>query len=181
MSSKKRQNQAASLDQTQQLISQNELIQALLVTKSESSNEEPKGIQVSPMTAVIGLIGLICVLIQCMIGFGMWSIQDRLDRYDSYEKRITSIEQTIVRFEFIANDITQLRKDFALFASEPKFNEKQNQEKLDLLITPLKEKFIHSQEEIDKNTSIILKMEDRVKFLEQEQEFIKRARNNDTR
>lgn len=99
-------------------LSQSDLINLFLATQSSAKKES--NINISPITAVLCLAGVIIVLVQFMIGFGMWSIQDRLSRYDAYEKRLVNLEASVIRFEVVAKDIEELIVDFKTFTQLPR-------------------------------------------------------------
>jgi len=99
-------------------VSQEELIQMIIRNQNKSGD----GISISPMTAVIGMSGALVVLIQFMVGLAVWSMQDRLDRYDQYESRITTIENNVVKLDRLAEDVSLLITEFKLFSKTERFD-----------------------------------------------------------
>lgn len=88
----------------------------MIVALQEKSTVSRNTITINPMTAFISAGLIILVLIQFVIGFGMWSIQDRLKRYDAYGTRIESLEKSLVRFESIPVVIESLVSEIRLLS-----------------------------------------------------------------
>lgn len=117
--------------------SQEQDLVKMILSLQEKSSVSRNTISINPMTAFMSSGLIILVLIQFMIGFGMWSIQDRLKRYDDYEARISVIEKSMVRFEAIPESIHSLVEEIRLLSGNIDTNKDDINKRLQILETEL--------------------------------------------
>ena len=126
----------------------------MIIAMQDKSNKK-NSITINPIVAVIGLVGLIVILVQVILGVGMWSIKDKLTRYDAYENRLNSVESTLVKFENAIDDLGDLTKEFKAFTAEPRFSEKDFNERISDKLSPIKDQLDRiEQKVIDKSESL---------------------------
>lgn len=129
------------------------------------------------------LIGAILVLIQMMMGLGIWALQDRLNKYDAFEPRITAVEQTLVKFEDIPDDLNNFISEFRAFTREPRFTETDFNNKIADKITPIKDQLDRIEKRVvEKNDMLETEVETEIKRMQQQLDaVIKTSDDNEQR
>lgn len=97
-----------------------DIVQMIIAMQEKSNSAKRSAIVVSPMVAITSLVGIIIVLVQVTLGIGMWTIGDKLTRYDSYEGRISNLETAVVKLENLPIAVEKLSNNFDQFIKEPK-------------------------------------------------------------
>jgi len=168
-------------------LSFNDTLKLILDNQDLNSRRNKGNINISPTIAFVTLIGVVVVFFQVFIGFGMWTIQDRMDRYDGYGDRIIKIEQNLVKFEDYNKTLHDLTAEFKAFTKEPKFTENDFNAKIADKLEPIKDQLDRIEDKIVEKSnkvqsdvnSIKLRdddIEQRVRGLENELEVYKRLK-----
>lgn len=151
---------------------------------SSDENYRPNGIVITPTI----LVGIIVVLMQFMIGFSLWAIKDRLQRYDALEPRISSIEKNLIQYNEILTNFNKFSEEFQSYIKEPKLTEQDYNARTTEKLQPIKEQLNRIESKILEKTdnienaldkrmttydASIEKFEDRIRNIETQVEVLK--------
>ena len=167
-------------DESDQTVDNTDIVK-MIIAMQEKSNSKRNSISISSNVAVSWLIGVIVVLIQIIYGVGIWSITDKLDRYDSYDDRITKVENSVIKLESVADQLGELIIDFKTFSAEPRFTESKFNERFTDKILPLTNQLDRIETKLNERAvnvdSKVSDHEGRIRSLENEVEFNKRVKD----
>jgi hypothetical protein len=143
-----------------------------IVDGKMTKKEEKTGIVINPMLAVSFLLAVIIMMAQVFIGFGLWTIQDKLSKYDSYEVRISEVERFAAKFEDVPEQLKNLNVKFENFSNDPK-NILQAIAKIEQNVN---ENLKNLNNGIQADRKELSELEKKIIFLENELNFLKRAK-----
>lgn len=160
-----------------------ELMEMAINNRMEDATQiHEKGIIISPTVAILTLLGILTVFFQIFMGFMMWAIQDRLTKYDSFEPRIASIEQSLIKFGDLPSDVKALSDEFKRFNETPRFTEDKFEDKIKPVMDGLvriENSLVERTRTIDSEFSTVEKNvsenDKRIRLLETELELYKRT------
>ena len=139
-----------------------------------ASQRQSAGITLTPTN----IIAVMIFIIQIVIGATMWSIKDKIERYDGYEARIEKAEDTLIRYEDIDTKLDNLAAQFAQFSAQPRFTEQDFNSKLADKLEPMKSQLDRIENSLQAKQARIEEESDethrRLRELETEFEILKR-------
>lgn len=143
-----------------------------------ASNRQNAGITLTPTN----IIAVMIFVIQIIIGATMWSIKDKIERYDGYEARISKVEDTLIRYEDINSKLNGLTTQVGTLTSQDVFTETEFNAKLADKLEPMTRQLDRIEETLRQKRDTIDReneeLQKRLRSLETELEIFKRMSQN---